>query len=103
MKINIAVNPGSAKNNKTGAWRTFRPAVDVDKCTGCGICSRICPEGIISMKTPAAPETHSAAAAGEAKNAPRPKAKINYDYCKGCGLCAGECPFKAIAMELENK
>ena len=89
MSLPISVQPNSTEKNKTGAWRTFKPKVDFNKCTGCAICTRVCPEGIISID----PIT------GHAK----PKAIINYDYCKGCGICAAECPFKAIGMELDKK
>lgn len=76
----------SSLSNKTGAWRSSRPVVDKNKCVGCGICIKFCPDSAIDFKTI------------EGKN----KANINYDYCKGCGLCAKECPFKAISMEKEK-
>ncbi|HOZ53286.1 MAG TPA: 4Fe-4S binding protein [bacterium] len=82
----MIVKPNSSLNNKTGAWRSSRPEIDVDKCIGCGICAKICPDSaanLINIKG-------------------QNKAKINYDYCKGCGLCAKECPVKAISMKPEN-
>jgi 2-oxoacid:acceptor oxidoreductase delta subunit (pyruvate/2-ketoisovalerate family) len=88
MKINITAKPGTTKKNKTGGWRTFKPKVNFEKCIGCGLCSRICPEGIIEM---------------ENDKAGKPKPKVDYDYCKGCGACAAECPAKAIIMELDKK
>lgn len=66
-------------SNKTGSWRTFRPEIDHQKCIGCSLCSKICPEGCITMK--------------------EKKAVVDYDYCKGCALCAHECPVKAIEMK----
>jgi len=89
MSLPISVQPNSTEKNKTGAWRTFKPKVDFNKCTGCGICARFCPEGIIAIDP----------VNGHAK----PKAVINSDYCKGCGICAAECPFKAIEMDLDKK
>ncbi len=86
MKVSIAgivKEAGSSVKNKTGSWRTFRPVVDKQKCIGCGICARFCPEGCIKIENK--------------------KAKIDYDYCKGCGICANECPVKAIKMEREEK
>jgi len=73
---------GSSARTKTGAWRTFKPIVS-EKCTGCGICARFCPEGCIEIKNK--------------------KAIIDYDYCKGCGICANECPVKAILMARNEK
>ena len=57
--------------------RTFK--IDVDKCTGCTICSRKCPTGAIigSKKTP-----HF----------------VVEDKCIGCGACAEACKFNAIEV-----
>lgn len=84
------VKPNTTIVNKTGGWRTLKPKFLHDLCTSCGICPRVCPEGIIYQTD----KTNSLN-------------KLYYDYdldyCKGCGLCAQECPFKAIEMELEEK
>ena len=86
--MNISVKPNTTLKNKTGGWRTFKPKIDLNKCLGCGICVRICPEGIIKM---------------EANKEGKQKPKTDYDFCKGCGICAAECPVKAIIMELDKK
>jgi 2-oxoacid:acceptor oxidoreductase delta subunit (pyruvate/2-ketoisovalerate family) len=86
-KIDKPVNPASTLVNKTGSWRTYIPATDHKTCIGCSLCSKVCPEGCITMnmtKVGLKPET-------------------DYDYCKGCGLCAAECPVKAIKMSLDKK
>ena len=66
-------------------WRTFRPEVDAEKCTGCQICWIYCPEHTIRMI--------------------ERKSVIDYNYCKGCGICAEECPAGAIIMvnEIETE
>jgi 2-oxoacid:acceptor oxidoreductase delta subunit (pyruvate/2-ketoisovalerate family) len=86
-KINLKVSANSAEKNQTGGWRTSLPETDFDKCTGCGTCARLCPEGAIKM---------------ELKNG-KQKPRVDLNYCKGCGLCAEECPVKAIIMKLEKK
>ena len=56
------------------------PHVDVFKCTGCGICVRDCPEGIIGLV--------------------KDKAAILTDLCVECGICAFVCPFVSIVNEV---
>lgn len=83
-KITIT-KANTSLNNKTGAWRTERPEIDDDKCIGCSMCAKLCPEACINMK----------------KTKKGLKPVTNYDYCKGCSLCAKECPVKAITMKKE--
>jgi pyruvate ferredoxin oxidoreductase delta subunit len=78
----IVYEIGSTTSNKTGSWRSMRPQVDRQKCTGCRRCEMVCPDMAIRVTG---------------------KAEVNYDYCKGCGICARECPVKAIVMVLEKK
>jgi len=54
--------------------------VDLEKCTGCGICVDICPVSTIELKDN--------------------KAVIG-DDCVGCGQCEQECPNEAITL-VEN-
>jgi len=63
-------------------WRTFRPVVNLEKCTGCYKCYLLCPDGVIFKKDK--------------------KVAIDFDFCKGCGLCSYECPARAIAMVKEG-
>lgn len=84
LNIGCTARPGKGRDNRTGSWRIFYPIVEKDTCTGCGICTLICPEGCIEVK-------------GEKEYIP------DLDYCKGCGLCAEECPGDAITMEKEEK
>lgn len=75
----MIVTPGSSMQYETGTWRTFKPILDKEKCTKCGICFVFCPDAAIS-----------------------PDFEIDYYHCKGCGICAHECPVKAIVMEEEK-
>jgi ferredoxin len=51
--------------------------VDVDHCTGCGLCVDVCPAGALALAETVAVE-------------PR--------RCSGCGLCVGACPAGALAL-----
>ncbi len=75
--------PLSARNNKTGSWRSERPLWNHDHCIKCAVCDMFCPEGCIK---PNAEGYYTA----------------NLDYCKGCGICMMECPTGCIHMEQEE-
>ena len=63
---------------RTGLWRTMRPIVNYEKCSGCWwICSTYCPDGAIKVREDNKPE-------------------IDYDHCKGCLVCVAQCPPHAI-------
>ena len=63
------------------AWRWD---LDLESCTGCGICRDVCPEEAIRMtREMALPE-------------PIPGA------CTSCGHCRRECPFDAITVHRES-
>ncbi|MFC1484629.1 hydrogenase iron-sulfur subunit, partial [Candidatus Neomarinimicrobiota bacterium] len=53
------------------------------KCTGCGICVKVCPFNAIT--------------GGDAKT--KTPVEIIEAACKGCGTCAAECNFDAILMK----
>ena len=78
----MAVSSGRMSHNLTGSWRSMRPVIDEEKCTGCGICWKFCPEACIR---------------------PDEKPKIDLDYCKGCGICQEECPAGAISFVEEER
>ena len=83
IKAGSLVDPCSTRKTLTGAWRTFVPVVDQEKCIKCSLCEIYCPEGCIHQE------------AG---------LFVPYlDYCKGCSVCAHECPRLAITMVLEEK
>jgi pyruvate ferredoxin oxidoreductase delta subunit len=85
MKLNVGTvcGPGGSKKNKTGHWRSFRPVVEANTCTGCGICFLYCPDASVKIVDKVS--------------------LIDYEYCKGCGICAQECPKEAITMKEEKK
>ena len=68
----------------TGDWRTYRPVINHEKCTKCGQCYILCPEGVVQKDA-------------------NDFYEIDLLYCKGCGICAKHCPVEAINMELEDK
>jgi pyruvate ferredoxin oxidoreductase delta subunit len=80
--IPIGLASGVRPQMHTGDWRSFRPVVDMEKCTRCGLCVIYCPEACIVMDDEGL--------------------KFDYDYCKGCGICDNECNVDAISMEREE-
>jgi len=84
LGLGCSSRPGTSRANRTGSWRTFRPVFVHGRCTKCGLCIQICPEGCISKNSEGFPEPDLA-------------------YCKGCGVCAEECPGEAIEMQKEEK
>ena len=67
----------------TGTWRTFRPVIDLVKCTRCNVCWKFCPEPSIDIvdEWPV----------------------VDYDYCKGCGICSQVCPANPKAIEMKKE
>lgn len=57
------------------------PHVDQARCTGCGLCSRFCPDGVLQAGATATPI---------------PGADV---VCIGCGHCAAVCPNGALTVE----
>lgn len=63
-----------------------------DRCTSCGICSKVCPPQCIWIVQTNDPET--------GRPIPEPQNFfIDVDICMNCGLCAEYCPFDAIKMD----
>ncbi|NQT09004.1 4Fe-4S binding protein [Candidatus Bathyarchaeota archaeon] len=77
--IPIGLSVTARGQNYTGSWSIFRPGIDQEKCTKCGLCVIYCPEAAIEMTDEGT--------------------VVDYDYCKGCGICGNECPAGAITME----
>ncbi len=54
--------------------------MEPDKCTGCGLCTVVCPHGVFGLEE------------GRARLQDR-------DACMECGACAQNCPAGAIAVK----
>ena len=75
--------PGNTEERKTGAWRTERPEIDLDRCTRCGLCFVHCPDGAIALDDQGYPI-------------------IDYQHCKGCLICLEQCRPHAITSRPEK-
>jgi len=84
-EIGLAIENNPKNYPATGNWKFFKPQIDSEKCIGCGICEKFCPEGVIYLES--------------SKGDKKPKAKIELDFCKGCGICAQVCPQKIIKLK----
>ncbi|WXG42730.1 MAG: ferredoxin family protein [Promethearchaeati archaeon SRVP18_Atabeyarchaeia-1] len=56
--------------------------VDLDKCTGCGTCSEVCPQSCFELDSEA----------GKTK-------VVNEDECLACRACESQCEQQAISIE----
>ena len=69
---------------RTGLWRTMRPIINYEKCSGCWwACSTYCPDGAINVRDDGMPD-------------------IDYDHGKGCLVCVAQCPPHAIESIAEH-
>jgi NAD-dependent dihydropyrimidine dehydrogenase PreA subunit len=53
--------------------------LDVEKCTGCGLCTIVCPHGAFAVED-------------------RKARVVDRDACMECGACARNCEFQAISV-----
>ncbi len=60
----------------------IKAVVNVEECTSCGVCAKVCPYGAIEVDVKAKGKAHVITAA-----------------CAGCGACAAECRFDAITIQ----
>ncbi len=79
----VMTEPGSAREYKTGDWRSQHPVWDRERCIRCGVCWIFCPDAAIF-------ETSE----GYFDMLP--------DYCKGCGICGRECVTGCISYVAEG-
>lgn len=53
--------------------------IDSERCIGCGVCSQVCPHGVLAME--------------------KRKARIvDRNGCMECGACANNCPVEALSV-----
>jgi pyruvate ferredoxin oxidoreductase delta subunit len=72
---------GTAKEFKTGDWRSQRPVWIPEKCIHCLTCWAYCPDSAIIVK--------------DGKFV-----AFDYEHCKGCAICFQECPVKGKAIKM---
>lgn len=78
-----------AKDDPAYDWTK---ASEQNRCTSCGICSKVCPPQCIWIVRTNDPKT--------GKPIPQPaEFYIDTDICMNCGYCAEFCPFDAIKMD----
>jgi NADH-quinone oxidoreductase subunit I len=73
-----------------------RPGLIFEKCIGCGICMRICPNRCIDLLEV---EDIKAVEGQPKKKVKRPR--VNVGRCMMCGYCAEYCPTKAMIVTPE--
>ena len=54
--------------------------LDANKCTGCGMCKKVCPHRVFKINNKKA-------------------SIINKDSCMECGACSQNCPARAISVK----
>ena len=67
----------ASRSGKQNQHADFKPEVEADKCTACGLCVRWCPVEAIEIIDEVA--------------------EIDYDTCYGCAECMATCQFDAIS------
>ena len=75
-RSSILLSSGTARAD------AIKAVVDLEKCTSCGVCARVCPFGAIEVDVKAKTGAHVITAA-----------------CAGCGACAAECRFQAVTIQ----
>ncbi|MFC1845854.1 CoB-CoM heterodisulfide reductase HdrA2 [Chloroflexota bacterium] len=69
-------------NAGTVVGDAIKAVVDLEKCTSCGVCAKVCPYNAITVDVKA-----------------KSGARVITAACAGCGACAAECRFEAIQIQ----
>jgi 4Fe-4S ferredoxin len=74
--------------------KRYSLTLDKTRCTGCGICTEICPrEAIETKKTPKA----------DGEKTKPPTIDISEEKCHYCGMCEPICPFGALKVRINGE
>jgi heterodisulfide reductase subunit A len=75
-RSSILLNAGTIRGDAVKA------VVDMEECTSCGVCARVCPFGAIEVDIKA-----------------KTGAQVTTAACAGCGACVAECRFNALTLQ----
>lgn len=75
------------------ATEAMTSEVDINKCSGCGLCVPICPYSAISLK-----EINERGGHGHGPFT-RKVAEVNSSLCQGCGACVPACRTSALNLK----
>ena len=74
--------------------KRYSLTLNKNKCTGCGVCTEICPrEAIEITRTPKA----------EGEEAKPPTVTVSEEKCNYCGMCEAICPFGALTIRINGE
>jgi len=89
--IEKRVNEQARKRRKKPSKKTHHVLIKEEFCTGCGLCVKHCPTGVLVLE-----ETNTSIY-GLKAIIEKP------DYCIGCMLCELHCPHFAIIVNYEKR
>lgn len=84
LVVGDILEAGTARQFKTGDWRSIRPVHHKETCINCLFCWVYCPDSSVNVEN------------GKMTG-------FDYDHCKGCGICAHVCPTKPKSIDMEDE